>query len=536
MAVEHTRSLSLSLVCLAFALVACDELDPVFTRDLCNAPPGQPISIHCKQCQGPVLAAGCPQCRVDPPSEGCESAGDMSPATNPPDGTMSGTGAEPGTPSATAGNGSPEAGGGAKPAAPSGGHGQPPGMGGTNGGGMSSPNNPSGAGGEAPSAGASGSMTEPLDCGCPSTQHCRFDRACVECLQDTHCPGRRCNPATYLCVNCLSPTDCTAPQSVCDSTDHTCVQCMKPSDCSGMLGTCDLGTRECVDCNGDNSGCTDNRLPACFQQHCVECTNDTECTHGPNKHCDLDTHTCVQCNQREGDCGDASAPLCLEAEHSCVQCLAKEDCRDPDYSKCTATHECAGCDSSADCSRFRDTPVCDPDAHRCVGCNSPSDCPGTACIKSSQTCGDAPVKSVDACMACKANDECKAQHVCVNMLFGSPAKDVGNYCLPVRDLNFNFMCIRPLNRAMTATKTVDGDVQTVCAPAATTTCPAYRNNLSRKVCSVDADCAVASTDGFCDLEHHRCSFRCASDLDCPTQLSCNLNAGFCSEKTTSTGN
>lgn len=378
-----------------------------------------------------------------------------------------------------------------------------------------------------------------VDADCPTNKFCRPDNICVDCfVVDGQCSAPLvCDVARYMCVGCRGAMDCKDPaKPACDPRSLTCVSCVDDSTCASPLGSCDLAAHTCVDClNGDNSGCTDPKLPACFQQHCVECANDSQCTQAPNKHCNVDTHTCVECNHRDGECGNPAAPLCLEAEHTCVQCLAEEDCGDPKYSKCSETHQCAGCDSNADCSRFNDTPVCDPDAHRCVGCNTSKDCPGTACIKSSQTCGDVPVKSIDECKACKSNDECKSQHVCVSMLFGSPAKDVGSYCLPVRDFNFNFMCIRPLNRSMTNVTTVDGDVQTVCAPAVTTTCPAFANTSSRKACSVDDDCGISSTDGFCDLGSHRCSFRCASDLDCPTQLSCNPNAGFCSAQSTSSG-
>jgi Cys-rich repeat protein len=59
------------------------------------------------------------------------------------------------------------------------------------------------------------------------------------------CPMmEHCDPASGLCVDCLTDMDCGAKKT-CRTSDHTCVACLTNADC--MPGqACDPATNRCV--------------------------------------------------------------------------------------------------------------------------------------------------------------------------------------------------------------------------------------------------------------------------------------------------
>lgn len=515
---------------LALTLLGCDELDPVYTDDMCGEGPDR-ISIHCRRCQAPPFAAACPQCRNGssdqclPPDTSTSPSMTMTDASStPPNG---GSGDPPG-PDGSGGKGDAQSG---NNAAPSGGNGQPA-AGGNNppGGGNGGPNNPPGSGAQAPNAGTGGTPRPP-GCGsdeecAPGGKVCRPDRICVDCYDDRHCTSPLlCSKVSYMCVGCRSNGDCKdAAKPVCDPASQTCVACLNDSTCSAPLGTCNL-KHECVDCKGARDGCTDPALPACLEaeEKCVECLNDTHCMREPNRHCDLEKHVCVQCNERIGDCTVPNAPYCIEEEHRCVRCLENEHCDDPQYSRCGPDNLCGGCNSNAECERFPDTPVCDVPAHRCVECITSAQCGATACIKATHECGTVRRNTVGPCKPCKATDECMGGYDCMHMTFGTSGVDIGDFCLPQRGSFGSSTCTRPWPQALDNRTTIEGDRRSLCAPAPTTTCPAFLKAQEATACTLDSDCAESSTDGQCIETSSRCTYPCRTANDCPHGQICENN-------------
>lgn len=75
-------------------------------------------------------------------------------------------------------------------------------------------------------------------------------------------------------------------------------------------------------------------------------------------YCDLDGGVCVACLD---DLGCGVGQVCDPDTHTCVECVAADDCINPEK------------------------PACDPDTHTC-GCDEHSQCPATACDLEVRTC------------------------------------------------------------------------------------------------------------------------------------------------------
>lgn len=113
--------------------------------------------------------------------------------------------------------------------------------------------------------------------GCASTTpHCNLNNpagpVCVECLDDTHCPGSTCVLSTRTCA---SHPDAGTP----------------PVD----AGVVDAGTTpSCGRCSGATSKCEP------MSQRCVQCLQDVDC--GGSRLCDPTTFTCVLAPSDGGVC------------------------------------------------------------------------------------------------------------------------------------------------------------------------------------------------------------------------------------------
>jgi hypothetical protein len=100
---------------------------------------------------------------------------------------------------------------------------------------------------------------------------CTTDKEClsVQCLDDSACPGTKCDPERHSCVECLADADCNHTYSTrCDTTQKQCVQCFTDADCtSAIFGSkCDATQKQCVQCLTD-ADCTEINLSTCDPQY-----------------------------------------------------------------------------------------------------------------------------------------------------------------------------------------------------------------------------------------------------------------------------
>jgi Cys-rich repeat protein len=146
--------------------------------------------------------------------------------------------------------------------------------------------------------------------------------ACVECIEDHDCGGRRmrCDLTLHRCAEC-NPTDGCDRGRVCDGWSHTCVQSCAPTvdpdeDCGGTQLICDRTRSLCVDCQSD-ADCTDSpNAPHCPPggARCSQCSIDTDCS-ASAPWCDPLTFTCVGCRDSR-DC--PAGQLCDPSGRTCV--------------------------------------------------------------------------------------------------------------------------------------------------------------------------------------------------------------------------
>lgn len=119
---------------------------------------------------------------------------------------------------------------------------------------------------------------------------------CVECLSETDCDAPNLACVAGSCEACDGNEDCTTPgASSCDTTSHTCVSCTVDADCDHLTATtvCDTTgvAGVCVECNGDDESacgatvcdvaamtCTDT--PANSAGLCESCISDRQCNAG----------------------------------------------------------------------------------------------------------------------------------------------------------------------------------------------------------------------------------------------------------------
>ncbi len=202
---------------------------------------------------------------------------------------------------------------------------------------------------------------------------------CVECLDNTQCPGAPltvCNPATSTCVQCASNTDCTDPsRPICQPTTNTCVGCLVNGDCPSGV---------------------------CHQNQCVQCTSDAQCG-GLTPRCDQGTNRCVAC--LPGATDNCPTGQYCRPDNTCEQgCKTGADCPS---GVCLPDRSCQGCTADAQCAAGK---VCQNGT--CVGsCGAGTQCAtGQTCCPSGRC--ENLVASANNCGACGIT--CGAGQACCN--------------------------------------------------------------------------------------------------------------------------
>ncbi|HET9957292.1 MAG TPA: hypothetical protein VFQ61_22495, partial [Polyangiaceae bacterium] len=139
---------------------------------------------------------------------------------------------------------------------------------------------------------------------------------------------------------------------------------------------------------------------------------------------------CVECLKPE-DCAQVTGrPLCDTDKGACVACLADKDCGSAATSHCVAGI-CAKCTKDEECTHITGKGLCT--AAGCAQCSVQNEkpCGDFSCNPKTLSCTKTTRASVRTCGACLADSECKADHACVPMKFGTTQRP-GGYCLQIK--------------------------------------------------------------------------------------------------------
>ena len=511
---------ALWLVANLLLLGACEELDPVYTTDLCRG--NRVFSENCDACRNRPYAIQCPQCVDQPDNPDCEPP---QPITGIDGGSPSGGNGASGTDAANGGTGrgrNGEAGAAAANGGSPSGAGVPAANGGS---GFGPP--PSGQAGDGPMSGSAGTPGETSPCPpCGETRPICNTRtmACVQCLSSADCGNKQCDLASNLCENCVDDLGCSG--QTCNKLTHQCVECQSNEQCTdGVRDVC--AENKCVDCEG-SVGCSADH-PACIGQKCYECADDNQCPNPLKHRCLRTDHICVEClGNLPNECPTA-LPVCDAPNLTCVQCLAATDCTsghcvgkscaecesdadcpDPGRAKCS-NNQCVPCDAQTQCAHIATTPACDTTVGKCVQCVDDSTCDGTSCVHAKRTCSNVTKGTLDPCVSCEADTQCKATLKCVPMSDGS-------FCLYVRAdvvrcANSETSPIRPFTRSQPGTS-VDGYSGTFCAPSPGS-CQLYIDARNQKGCMADPSACNPGEACLPTGDNAYCTYGCESSTDCP---------------------
>lgn len=244
---------------------------------------------------------------------------------------------------------------------------------------------------------------------------CQFE-PCVPCPE-----GQFCDPSAG-CVECNTPSDCTAypNRPFCDH--HRCVECTpnELSEC-GSQQTCNDGQ-----CSAPCQNAADCFEPdqACVQSRCVECEQDNDCVQtGNGTRCDVDAARCAECLNDEDCATREDGTTRCDATGVCRVCIVSSDCPQP--ATCNAKFKCvAACCTNADCTADVSAPACDTATGTCVPCSTTAPCvsgtcdPGTGrCVECNlpEECPAAVPACVDQrCRDCDDTHPCAAPQTCQN--------------------------------------------------------------------------------------------------------------------------
>lgn len=170
---------------------------------------------------------------------------------------------------------------------------------------------------------------------CPSGGHCLGNR-CVSftpCASKADCTaGQVCDPTRGVCVQCVAEQDCPADH---ECSSYKCVpvlECQYNSDCPTNI--CDNSNFRCIDCLGDST-CGANRV--CLLNVCrTVCKTNADCA-SLGMVCDTSVNACKQCVSNK-DC---------PASWNCLMTICVPDLCDTTQSACSGT-SVAGCNTDGD--------------------------------------------------------------------------------------------------------------------------------------------------------------------------------------------
>ncbi|MHB8418439.1 MAG: hypothetical protein ACYDCL_10215 [Myxococcales bacterium] len=256
---------------------------------------------------------------------------------------------------------------------------------------------------------------------------------CVACLTTANCTGGlRCSPQNHQCVSCLSWADC--PYDVSGCLNGNCGGCATAADCPPHDGCSSSGFCYCNDdqgCGGDvpvcvspggngtgissGCGCTDSSQCCGASVVCAPATTETfggrDANGACRRSCTLDGCRGDLCNPANGVCqrclvdADCGSGFCDGG--ACVNCSIDADCASLDAgTPFCAGGSCVGCLSYTQCPPS--APGCSRVTWQCGSCSDSADCPpGTGCLNA----GCAPFCGLggasQGCPPCRSNADCE---------------------------------------------------------------------------------------------------------------------------------
>jgi hypothetical protein len=315
--------------------------------------------------------------------------------------------------------------------------------------------------------------------------------------------------------------NCTDPQKLsCVASSRTCVQCQEDSEC-GAGKHCQPSSNTCVECLGETD-CTGGKHCLVAAGQCVACTGPEHCAgKATASYCDPGTHMCTNCRAgMDTDCANVPGLNVCQAG-TCVQCAgAKRDaCATEDKPACSATtFTCDTCKADSDCTRFNK--VCDEASARCVACTIDSEaarCGTRSCNPATFSCTQTNRGSLDVCLSCVADSECKSDQRCIALNFGSEPQ--GGFCMRRQSA----ACAEPYGIPITRTSLSKAASATYCGfSEQRTSCDAIRALQTNQQCSGGAsDCdAAGAVCGTVGTLVQRCTYACTGSAECPTFAPC----------------
>lgn len=187
-------------------------------------------------------------------------------------------------------------------------------------------------------------------------------KTCIDCKQSSDCKkdGRRaCDTQTNTCVECVdtqTPNGCQDP-TLPACLMQKCVECLEDTNCPGTKPRCVTEDNHCVECKQDPDCLrVDSKRPVCLEEEnrCVECNADRDCKSPSASHCNTSSHTCEPCSKVEQCSHISGQTVCDTADHKCVECvdmvnscngkaciLSTHKCSTVEYGSRRACEECA---------------------------------------------------------------------------------------------------------------------------------------------------------------------------------------------------
>lgn len=335
---------------------------------------------------------------------------------------------------------------------------------------------------------------------------------------------------------------------------------------SGVGGDLDAG-RLMVDAQVDarpfdssnaapDTGCTSNQAcpasaPVCNAGACSACKQPIDCARFAATPACAANGGCVTCFGEQKSLCTGDAGVCEPTTNQCVQCVDDSACP-AEAADCKDDHTCGKCTADSQCSPFKQ--VCDTSSGLCIDCRpsteaidcrsdktcdpAKAECPGTACDPKLFTCTTKTRGTVSTCQPCVSDTECVSAHKCIaTSLVTTSTGDGGmpetgsGHCLKLTSAGCAPPYGIPLSRA-----SLSGAVpQTYCGfSEARTSCEAIRALSNVTSCRDDTACAAPGA--LCKSVNfiaNKCTYHCASNLDCPTDFLCGGSgaASYCGAPT-----
>ena len=378
--------------------------------------------------------------------------------------------------------------------------------------------------------------------------------SCVQCVDDSTCPGQHCDPVSFTCKACVTDAHCPTAanptctsfscDNSCDSRSGTfcstkfpstdafcegsgglhgqCVQCLASTDCANSAPVCN-GSDVCVGCTGTSD--------------CNGRANATKClTPG------VGTGQCVEC-LGNADC-PGSKPIC-NGSNQCVVCTSTGQdsvcsTNHPGTNFCDAggTGACVACRDNTQCTAGSTTPFCDTSStHTCVGCAATdSRCNGNAngnACQPSGSCSQCRTGNTGACGGGTPLCELTSGK-CVACL--SDTNCTANSTAPHCDTASTFTCIGCSGSDTNCSGNANGGACQpngscrLCRSGSTGACTGGTSQCDTVTgacveCLSNANCTASSNKPFCDTSGN--SDTCVSCGGNDARCSGNANGGAC---------